>query len=136
MGKSVLGKLKNLIPPRVIQDLPPYIPRSFPPMQTETVEENTEPEELQVEENDQSPRDKRQAGSDTQSKTTYCDGVDEIGCYQVFNSLIRFSVTHITQFFRFDCTMTGFLFLEVANAGKIFFGSCFSYAAYNVSNKI
>nr|CAH0108817.1 unnamed protein product [Daphnia galeata] len=84
MGKSVLGKLKNLIPPRVIQDLPPYIPRSFPPMQTETVEENTEPEEeLQVEENDQSPRDKRQAGSDTQSKTTYCDGVDEIGCYQV-----------------------------------------------------
>jgi hypothetical protein len=99
MGKSVLGKLKNLIPPRVIQDLPPYIPRSFPPMQTETVEENTEPEEeLQVEENDQSPRDKRQAGSDTQSKTTYCDGVDEIGCYQVFNSLIRLSVKRYSHY--------------------------------------
>jgi hypothetical protein len=91
MGKSVLGKLKNLIPPRVIQELPPYIPRSFPLAQTETIEENTEhEEELKVEGDDQSPRDKRQAASDPQSKTTYCDGVDEIGCYQVW-ILIRLS---------------------------------------------
>ena len=83
MGKSVMGKLKNLIPPRVVPDLPPYIPRTFPLMQTETIEENTEHgEELKVEEDDQA-RDKRQAVSDAQSKTTYCDGVDEIGCYQV-----------------------------------------------------
>lgn len=121
MGKSVLGKLKNLIPPRVVQELPPYIPRSFPLAQTETIEENTEhEEELKVEGDDQSPRDKRQAASDPQSKTTYCDGVDEIGCYQVW-ILIRLSRKDISYYivcFRFVCTMTGFSFLEVANAGK------------------
>jgi hypothetical protein len=65
MGKSVMGKLKNLIFPRVVHDLPPYIPRSFP----QPVEENTEHEELKVEGDEKSPRDKIQ--TDTQTKTNY-----------------------------------------------------------------
>ncbi|XP_057373930.1 uncharacterized protein LOC130694846 isoform X2 [Daphnia carinata] len=103
MSKSVIGSLKSLIPPRVLPNLPPYIPRSLPIVQPETVEESTEhdqvphedvPNEEQIpnkedvaneEELEQSSRSKRQSATDTSSTTkqTYCDGVDEIGCYQV-----------------------------------------------------
>nr|CAG4647918.1 EOG090X06KU [Moina brachiata] len=54
----------------------PFIPRSFPPESMHTEDED--------ESGDSESRKKRQTGFETStSKPTYCDGVDEIGCFQV-----------------------------------------------------
>ena len=73
--------LKNIIPPLMVPDLPPYIPRSVPFAHKEAEETK---EEVNEEEGDQSVREQRQIVADASAaKPTYCDGVDEIGCYQV-----------------------------------------------------
>ncbi len=78
--------LKNLIPPLTVPDLPPFIPRTLPFPQKEEEEKLAEKkgEEVEEEESDQSGRGQRQIVADASAaKPTYCDGVDEIGCYQV-----------------------------------------------------
>lgn len=93
MGKSGIDGMRSLIPPVVLPNVPQYIPRTLPFVEPEIVEENTEHDEvlnqeeaLEEEEVEHSSRDKRQTATDTTSATkqTYCDGVDEIGCYQVW----------------------------------------------------
>ena len=65
----------------MVPDLPPYIPRSVPFAHKEAEETK---EEVNEEKGDQSVREQRQIVADASAaKPTYCDGVDEIGCYQV-----------------------------------------------------
>nr|CAG4637026.1 EOG090X06KU [Ceriodaphnia reticulata] len=84
-SQSPSAGLKNLIPPLMVPDLPPYIPRTLPFTQKEAEEKVAETkEEVNEEESDQSGRGQRQIVADASAaKPTYCDGVDEIGCYQV-----------------------------------------------------
>nr|CAG4643221.1 EOG090X06KU [Ilyocryptus agilis] len=69
-GSTYRSMNKNAKPPSNLPDLP-YVP-TWSERQTPAETEST-------------GRDKRQAGSDSSasSKATYCDGVDEIGCFQV-----------------------------------------------------
>lgn len=87
MGKSTKGELKDIAPPSTLPDLPPYIPPNFPFVQRQSEQMDEDEPAAEVEE--ESRRKKRQSGTDTSSaaKPTYCDGVDEIGCYQVRNNL-------------------------------------------------
>lgn len=104
MTKST-GNSKGLVPPgEVLPELPPYIPRNFPFVQkekgVETVDKQGEidgTDEDALPSEDESTREKRQATGETSSATkpTYCDGVDEIGCYQVCT--YRFNCTSIQR---------------------------------------
>lgn len=75
-----MSKDKNFYPTpptaRVVLPDAPYIPRTFPAETADT--------EVEHDSSDPKSRRKRQAGFETStSKPTYCDGVDEIGCFQV-----------------------------------------------------
>lgn len=91
MSKSPKGGVKDLIPPAMLPELPPHIPQNFPFVQRDREErtQQVEPnDEVETEEIEESSRKKRQSGTDTSAsaaKPAYCDGVDEIGCYQVRN---------------------------------------------------
>ena len=73
------SKSRSPKPPSVLPDIP-YIPHL--PL-TEERMENQEEEKESI-----GNRDKRQAGPESATaKPTYCDGVDEIGCFQVLSSI-------------------------------------------------
>ena len=77
MGKS--DKLRRLKPPSNLPEIP-FIPRLMSTSSSET-EEMMKVADGDDQDVDSAGREKRQA--DSSSKPTYCDGVDEIGCYQV-----------------------------------------------------
>lgn len=121
-------KPRNLKPPSILPDLP-YIPR-WPPSEPSP---SIIAEEMEVADGDGQDeteghnRDKRQTQQtvDPAQATTYCDGVDEIGCYQVMTSWSQSIVKHSSWFpfptfhdKRSDYTTTGFWFQEAASAGK------------------
>ena len=70
------SKSRSPKPPSVLPDIP-YIPH------LPLTEERIEDQEEELKESNGN-RDKRQTGQESATaKPTYCDGVDEIGCFQV-----------------------------------------------------
>lgn len=81
-------------PPSVLPDIP-YIPHS--PLVEDRMIENQEEQNQDQANESIGNRDKRQVGPESATaKPTYCDGVDEIGCFQVIQSIQpRFSRLNI-----------------------------------------
>lgn len=90
---------KPPLPPRIVPDLPPYIPRVLPPVaqhedDDDDDEERAEASAERQDDANESVRRKRQSAGGgggatvtdpSSGKPTYCDGIDEIGCFQVNN---------------------------------------------------
>ena len=80
-------------PPTARAVLPdaPFIPRTFTAVEAAEVEQIS---------SDAESRRKRQTGFETStSKPTYCDGVDEIGCFQVKELTISMEKIVLTVLF-------------------------------------